>query len=234
MIKLIKTILLRDSNGNNLRLTLGKIKDMEAYNNRFMGFANNDGKGFRWRFVGPKIPMPIRSYEWFNGFPEEIMVPWVKSQGYEVVAVTSHVTGSVYVVKGNETPVTTAVNPDDASKSYESAPVKYVVDTGEDDGFSVYIYDNFCKANDHYQALLIGGYPNPHLYKATEYGKDDKRNETYKLTEQAIRNGNEALTEAIKLLCSQGMVLKAISLYRFIHTCCLKDAKEAVDKIRFP
>ena len=168
MIKLIKTILFRDSNGNNLRLTLGKIEDMEAY--------GTDDKGFRWRFVGPKIPMPIRSYEWFKGFPEEVMVTWVKSQGYKVVAVTNHVTGSVYVVKGNEATATTAVNPDD----------------------------------------------------------DGKGNEPYELTEQAIRNGNETLTEAIKLLCSQGAVLKAISLYRLVHPCGLKDAKEAVDKIRFP
>ena len=89
------------------------------------------------------------------------MVPWVKSHGYEVVATTSHVTGSVYVVKGNETPVTTAVNPDDDS------------------------------------------------------------------------NGNKALAEVIKLLCSQGTVLQAISLYRLVHPCDLKEAKEAVDKIRF-
>ena len=61
MTKLIKTILFRDSNGNNLRLTLGKIEDMEAY--------GASDRGFRWRFVGVRIPMPIRSYEWFNGYP---------------------------------------------------------------------------------------------------------------------------------------------------------------------
>lgn len=93
-IKLIKTILFRDSNGNDLRLTLGQIEDMEAYG-RFMGFRNADDKGFRWSFVGRRIPMPIRSYEWFNGFPEDTMVPWVKAQGYNVVATTNHVTGSI-------------------------------------------------------------------------------------------------------------------------------------------
>ena len=101
-VKLIKTILFRDRNGNKLRLTLGQIEDMEAYW-RFMGYRNADDKGFRWRFVGTHIPMPIRSYEWFNGFPEDTMVSWVKAQGYEMVAVTSHETGSVYVVKGNTT-----------------------------------------------------------------------------------------------------------------------------------
>jgi hypothetical protein len=100
-IKPIKTILLRDPNGNELRLTLGKIEDMVAYN-RFMGSANNDDKGFRWRFVGSKIPIPIRSYEWFNGFPEDTMLSWLTFQGYTVAAVTNHISGYVYVVKGNE------------------------------------------------------------------------------------------------------------------------------------
>lgn len=175
-IKLIRTTLFRDRNGNDLRLDLGKIEDMEA-SNRFMGFVNNDDRGFRWRFVGRNIPMPIRSYEWFNGFPDYIMEPWIKSQGYEMVASTNHVTGSVYVVKGNEIP---------------------------------------CVSEE---------------FVVTEAPKG---NEPYKLTEQAIHNGNRALAEAIKLLCSNGGVLLAISLYRLVHPCCLKDAKEAVDAIRFP
>ena len=233
-VKLIKTILFRDHNGNDLRLDLGKIEDVEAYN-RFMGFGVNDDRGFRWRFVGCHIPMPIRSYEWFNGFPEDVMGPWVTSQGYDVVAVTSHVTGSVYVVKGNETPCA-PVEPaePEAPKGNEPVPVKYVVDDGCNSYHSLSIYDNFADANRYFQNIRARGWLNSRIYKATEYGKDDKGNETYELTEQAIRNGNEALTEAIKLLCSQGMVLNAIGLYRLVHPCCLKDAKEAVDKIRFP
>lgn len=133
-IKLIRTILFRDTNGNNLRLTLGKIEDMEAYN-RFMGFGNNDDKGFRWQFVGPKIPMPIRSFEWFNGFPEEVMVPWVQSQGYKLVAVTSHVTGFVHVFKGDKT---TAVDTDDAPKRN-----KVPASTGDPDIDSLY-HKAFC------------------------------------------------------------------------------------------
>lgn len=233
-IKLIRTILFRGPNGNDLRLTLGKIKDMEAYN-RFMGSASNDDKGFRWHFVGTKIPMPIRSYEWFNGFPEDIMVPWVPSQGYTLVASVSHVTGSVYVVKGNEIPCATEeFVVTEAPKGNEPAPVKYVVDDGCNSYHSLSIYDDFADANQYYHGLQAAGWNNSRIYKATEYGKDDKGNETYELTELAIRNGNEALTEAIKLLCSHGMVLKAISLYRLAHPCGLKDAKEAVDKTRFP
>lgn len=223
MIKLIHTILFRDSNGNDLRLTLGKIEDMEAY--------GADDKGFRWRFVGPKIPMPIRSYEWFNGFPEDVMVSWVKSQGYEIVASTNHVTGFVYVAKGNKIPK--APKEPEAPKGNEPVTVKYVVDDGCNSYHSLSIYDNFADANRYFQNIRAGGWLNSRLYKATEYGKDDKGNETYELTELAIRNGNKALEEAIELLCSQGMILQSISLYRLVHPCCLKDAKEAVDKIRF-
>ena len=67
---------LLDSNGNKLQLRLGRIN----------GYANanlvcND-RGFRWSFVGSKIPMPVRAYTWFNGFPENIMLDWLKGNGW--------------------------------------------------------------------------------------------------------------------------------------------------------
>ena len=230
-VKIIKTILFRDSNGNDLRLTLGKIEDMEAYW-RFMGFRNNDDKGFRWRFVGRHIPGIYRSGEWFNGFPEDVTIPWVKSQGYEVVAITGHVTGSVYVAKGNETPCA-PIEPaePEAPKGNEPVPVKYVVDSGS--RCNAVIFDSFNVASAKYQTLLNEGYPNPRLYKATEYGKDDKGNETYKLSELAINKGHAAVVMACALLCNSGKVIEATNLYRFVHNCCLREAKEAVDKIRF-
>lgn len=164
-VKLIKTILFRDSNGNDLRLTLGKIEDMEAYN-RFMGFANDDDKGFRWQFVGAHIPMPIRSYEWFNGFPEDIMANRVKSQGYEVVAVTSHVTGSVYVVKGNAhepskgNELTTAIEANSAALSPAMQSYMARIKEAMDDGrTSCYISSNIGKPPvEAIQALLDAGY----------------------------------------------------------------------------
>lgn len=164
-IKLIKSILFRDHNGNDLRLTLGKIEDMEAYN-RSMGSACNDDKGFRWRFVGVHIPMPIRSYEWFNGFPEDIMANWVKSQGYEVVAVTSHVTGSVYVVKGNApesskgNELTTAIEANSAALSPAMQNYMAQIKKAMDDGrTSCYISSTIGKPPvEAIQTLLDAGY----------------------------------------------------------------------------
>lgn len=141
------------------------------------------------------------------------------------------------MAKGNKIP-DTAVTPaiPEAPKGNAPATVQYVVDDGENDVASLSIYSNFDDANNEYQGLLMAGYPNPRLYKATEYSDadDSKGNEPYKLSDVAIDNGHRALTEAIKLLCSNGKVLPGISLYRLVHPCGLKDAKEAVDKIRFP
>lgn len=178
MIKLIKTILFRDSNGNNLRLTLGQIEDMEAYG-RFMGFHNNDDKGFRWRFVGMRIPMPIRSYEWFNGFPEDTMVPWVKAQGYEMVAVTSHVTGSVYVVKGNTTEpskgneLTAAIDANSAALSPAMQSYMAKIKEAMDDGrTSCYISCTIGKPPvEAIRALLDAGYDICYYSYGKGYGK---------------------------------------------------------------
>lgn len=175
-IKPLRRYTLIDRHRNALHLFLGQEE----------GHAKTSkDKGFRWMLKGHKIPMPVRSEGWFNGFPVDTMLDWFKENGWslhsELDLATNRLVMYKYVCmnevgKGNETTATIAVNPDDAPKG----------------------------------------------------------NETYELTELSIRNGNEALTEAIKILCSKGVVLKAINLCRLVHPCCLKDAKEAVDKIRFP
>lgn len=77
---------------------------MEPITKRIYGFVNPNGEtlqlrlgydhkaklddptkkdtGYRWSFVGKCIPMPIRANTWFNGFSEEIMLNWLKSQGW--------------------------------------------------------------------------------------------------------------------------------------------------------
>ena len=64
-----------NANGVKLRLYLGRDE----------GYADcygNPDKGFRWSFVGSKIPMPVRAYTWFNGFPENTMLDWLKGNGW--------------------------------------------------------------------------------------------------------------------------------------------------------
>lgn len=72
---ILKVYNLVDTNGNWLQLKLGRIKDYAVTR------ANPD-KGFRWSFDGTKIPMPVRVRTWFNGFPEETMLDWLKANGW--------------------------------------------------------------------------------------------------------------------------------------------------------
>ena len=78
-IKTIRVYNLVDSKGNKLKLELGLINDHNP--DYFEPIAHGD-KGYRWRFIGKNIPMPVRSMCWFNGFPEPIMIPWLKGNGW--------------------------------------------------------------------------------------------------------------------------------------------------------
>lgn len=76
-IDVLYTYNLVDANGNKLQLNLGHIKGSED----FPGCVHVD-KGYRWRFIGRKIPMPVRNRTWFNGFPVETMMDWLKANGW--------------------------------------------------------------------------------------------------------------------------------------------------------
>lgn len=78
---------LEDASKNKLKLRLGR--DEEVFANRRKG---NPDYGFRWSFIGTKIPMPVRKGTWFNGFPEETMVMWLAEQGWHVRTVVDPVT----------------------------------------------------------------------------------------------------------------------------------------------
>lgn len=75
-VKVLKVYNLVNAKGNKLRLRLGILKSMEAV------YAPNADHGYRWSFVGEHIPMPVRSMTWFNGFPENIMLDWLKGNGW--------------------------------------------------------------------------------------------------------------------------------------------------------
>ena len=102
-IDILRVYNLVDSNGTKLQLRLGRYKCSEDY---------LTDKGFRWSFVGSKIPMPVRSYTWFNGFPENTMLDWLKGNGWALRSRVEMSTGKVTVYelpkaeepsKGNET-----------------------------------------------------------------------------------------------------------------------------------
>lgn len=77
-VKTLRVYNLVDSKGNKLRLELGIITE---------GLRDecplcSADKGYRWRFIGDHIPMPVRSMYWFNGFEESIMLDWLKANGW--------------------------------------------------------------------------------------------------------------------------------------------------------
>lgn len=76
-INVLKVYNLVDSKGNKVQLRLGMITG----NANAIRVASED-QGYRWSFVGKHIPMPVRSRCWFNGFPEPIMLDWLKGNGW--------------------------------------------------------------------------------------------------------------------------------------------------------
>lgn len=97
-----------DSNGTKLQLRLGRLK---GYSDELLSYYCD--QGFRWSFVGSKIPMPVRAYTWFNGFPENIMLDWLKGNGWALRSRVDMGTGKATVYelpfmdeprKGNEKP----------------------------------------------------------------------------------------------------------------------------------
>lgn len=76
-VKVCRVYNLVDNKGNKLQLRLGVLK-----NRKDDICISNADKGYRWSFIGEHIPMPVRSMTWFNGFPEEVMLNWLKGNGW--------------------------------------------------------------------------------------------------------------------------------------------------------
>lgn len=91
--------------GTELRMELGMIT--EGLRDEYP--IDSKDKGFRWRFVGREIPMPVRSEYWFNGFPEETMLEWLKANGWYPKTCVDMYTGKAKVyalptINGDGTP----------------------------------------------------------------------------------------------------------------------------------
>ena len=76
-VKVLKVYNLVNSKGTKLQLRLGILRSRAGE----VCIANTDN-GSRWSFVGKEIPMPVRSGYWFNGFADEIMLSWLKGNGW--------------------------------------------------------------------------------------------------------------------------------------------------------
>ena len=96
-VKTFRVYNLLNANGERLRLRLGYAVDDD-------GRPYNRDSGLRWSFDGRNIPMPVRSRTWFNGFPEPIMLSWLKRNGWYPhtrVELTTGYAGVFELPKGN-------------------------------------------------------------------------------------------------------------------------------------
>ena len=103
-IKILRAYNFVNADGVNLQLHLGRYENTDC-------IPYKVDMGYRWAFNGTKIPMPVRSGTWFNGFPESVMLDWLKENGWALRSCVNMSTGrvSVYelpfmdkVSKGNE------------------------------------------------------------------------------------------------------------------------------------
>lgn len=129
-IKVLKVYNLVDSKGNKLQLRLGILKSRTGE----VCIPNAD-MGYRWSFIGEHIPMPVRSMTWFNGFPENIMLDWLKGNGWALRSRVDMSTGKTTVYelpsydessKGNENPGN--ICEEFNRKAFEDAINRYVDD----------------------------------------------------------------------------------------------------------
>lgn len=90
-IKTLHCYNLVNADGRKLLMYLGRIN---GYN---CDLSSDPDKGYRWMFVGGAIPMPVRSNTWFNGFPESIMLDWLKGNGWVLRSSVSMATGKATV-----------------------------------------------------------------------------------------------------------------------------------------
>ena len=93
-----------NAEGRKLLMYLGRYESCERgdYPN---GLECPNDKGFRWMFEGSEIPMPVRHGTWFNGFPEKVMLDWLKGNGWALHATVNMATGKTTVYelpKANE------------------------------------------------------------------------------------------------------------------------------------
>ena len=147
-----------NSKGTTLQLRLGRYKNGDDLPVGFHG-----DRGFRWSAKGTKIPFPVRNETWFNGFPEETMLNWLKENGWHLRAVVNMSSGKVKVYDLPKAPEAKHINVVEHGK--------YIVDDG--DGY-VAMFNDFNEANEEYQGLLIAGYPEPHLYELKDYVEPTK------------------------------------------------------------
>lgn len=125
-MKVLKVYNFVNDKGNTLQLELG-VGDRTPGEYPYEDKDN----GLRWRFYGSIIPMPVRSGYWFNGFAENIMLDWLKGNGWYPRTCVNMATGRARVYelpKGNE--------------ESEEFPIHYSVDKNAFNDAICFLYEN--------------------------------------------------------------------------------------------
>lgn len=89
-VKKIRAFYYQDNDGNKLTMFYGRLFDSDL---NCISSANN---AQRWCFTGNKIPMPVRSGTWFQGFGYNKMNCFVESTGYHLVMTVNLIHGTVW------------------------------------------------------------------------------------------------------------------------------------------
>lgn len=89
-VKKIRAFYYQDNDGNKLTMFYGRLVDCTG-----VGIVGTDNAQ-RWCFIGNKIPMPVRSGTWFQGFGFNKMNDFVESTGYKLVTTVNLIYGTVW------------------------------------------------------------------------------------------------------------------------------------------
>ena len=142
-IKVITAYNLVNANGTKLQLRLGVTR----YGGRNGSISNGD-ECFRWSFNGKEIPMPVRSGYWFSGFPEHVMMNWLKGNGWALRSRVDMATGKATVYelpsveepsKGNEKSIADYPALDPTEKCIFDYVIRYLAD-GEKKAIAARLY----------------------------------------------------------------------------------------------
>lgn len=147
-MEILKVYNLVNDKGNALQLELG-IGDRTPGEYPYEEKDN----GHRWRFFGYIIPMPVRSGYWFNGFAENIMLDWLKGNGWYPRTCVNMRTGRALVYelpKGNEN----SCEPSDEDKNAFYNVIRDLAHNGKRiTAVRTYRYAHNCTLQEAYKAM---------------------------------------------------------------------------------
>lgn len=173
-MNVLKVYNLRNPNGDALTLRLG-------YDTKLSESTGDKDAGLRWSFEGKHIPMPVRANTWFNGFPEPVMLNWLKGAGWALRCVVDMPSGKATVYDLPTAPVAKEtdwipVSSGRYPKDKEAVQITYLRhpdNKPQCDAVAFRYNGNWCWNDDGtYVAVKVTAWRPCNPYKATEITKE--------------------------------------------------------------